>query len=142
MLNLTIYMKWFLFGAIAAAVLLDLGERGVSVLTSLDEPSTGGSDFVRRHPLGYEDRIESGNEAALRDLETNNVKFGIFGRVVDDSLFKAYEKFNVKPVWLGCDVAGPGSAFWKGYNETVALEMLRRHPNATSAGLWRINEGL
>ena len=105
MLNLTIYMKWFLFGAIAAAVLLDLGERGVSVLTSLDEPSTGGSDFVRRHPLGYEDRIESGNEAALRGLEKNDVKFGISGRVVDESLFKAYEMFNVTPVWLGCDVA-------------------------------------
>ena len=118
-------MTWSLFGAIATAVSIPLGER-VYQLFSISQPEDhDGENFVRRIPRGYEDSTQAGSQAALQDIKNNDIKYGIYG-LVSGSLYEVYGKYGVTPMLLGCMVGGPGSSFWEGYNQTVLAELRAR----------------
>jgi hypothetical protein len=118
-------MTWSLFGAIATAVSIPLGER-VYQLFSISQPEDHvGANIVRRIPRGYEDSTQAGSQAALQDIKNNDIKYGIYG-LVSGSLYEVYGKYGVTPMLLGCMVGGPGSSFWEGYNQTVLAELRAR----------------
>jgi hypothetical protein len=118
-------MTWSLFGAIATAVSIPLGER-VYQLFSISQPGDhNGANIVRRIPRGYEDSTQAGSQAALQDIKNNDIKYGIYG-LVSGSLYEVYGKYGVTPMLLGCMVGGPGSSFWEGYNQTVLAELRAR----------------
>jgi hypothetical protein len=118
-------MTWSLFGAIATAVSIPLGER-VYQLFSISLPGDhDGANIVRRIPRGYEDSTQAGSQAALQDIKNNDIKYGIYG-LVSGSLYEVYGKYGVTPMLLGCMVGGPGSSFWEGYNQTVLAELRAR----------------
>jgi hypothetical protein len=118
-------MTWSLFGAIATAVSIPLGER-VYQLFSISQPGDhNGANIVRRIPRGYEDSTQAGRQAALQDIKNNDIKYGIYG-LVSGSLYEVYGKYGVTPMLLGCMVGGPGSSFWEGYNQTVLAELRAR----------------
>ena len=67
-------MTWSLFGAIATAVSIPLGER-VYQLFSISQPEDhDGANIVRRIPRGYEDSTQAGSQAALQDIKNNDMK--------------------------------------------------------------------
>ena len=118
-------MTWSLFGAIATAVSIPLGER-VYQLFSISQPGDhDGANIVRRIPRGYEDSTQAGRQAAVQDIKNNDMKFGVYG-LVSGSLVQLYAKYGLTPMFLGCMVGGPGSSFWEGYNQTVLAELRER----------------
>jgi len=68
-------MTWSLFGALATAVSIPLGER-VYQLFSISQPGDhDGANIVRRIPRGYEDSTQAGRQAAAQDIKNNDMKF-------------------------------------------------------------------
>ena len=118
-------MTWSLFGAIATAVSIPLGERGYQLFSISQPGDHDGANIVRRIPRGYEDSTQAGRQAAVQDIKNNDMKFGVYG-LVSGSLDQVYAKYGVTPMPLGCMVGGPGSSFWEGYNQTVLAELRER----------------
>ena len=72
-------------------------------------------------PAGFGDSFEEGWRAALGDIEKNRPQFGLYGRFVGSS-DEFRTRYGLTPIFLGCVVGGPGSSFWRGYNQAVVYE--------------------
>jgi hypothetical protein len=95
-------MTWSLFGAIATAVSIPLGERVYQFLAFRSLRITMGRNIVRRIPRGYEDSTQAGSQAGLQDIKNNDMKFGVYGLSVSGYLDQVYAKYrlNAHVLWL------------------------------------------
>jgi len=114
------------FATLATCAIILLHHQRYQEVTDLRELDMLTESTVSRIPRGHVDSTESGQSDALRDIEANDMKFGVYGLLVG-SIDEAYAKYGVTPIWLGCNVAGNGSSYWEGYNQAISAEMKRRY---------------